>query len=99
MKVFLSGRVSGLKPYQEAFANAEIELLEMGYEVLNPAAGIDDMTEPEIMRRAINMLLDAEVVVMLPHWEQSDAALIERHLARKLGLPIWNQGTLPPLEI
>lgn len=99
MKVYLSGRVSGFKHYREAFAQAEKELLDMGYDVLNPASGADNLTEAEAMRRAVNMLLQADVVVMLPHWEQSDGALIERHLARKLGLPIWNQGTLPPLDI
>lgn len=99
MKVYLTGRVSGFGPYRESFEEAEKELLDMGYVVLNPASRVEELTDAEAVRRAIQMILDADVVVMLPHWEQSDEALIERHLARKLGLPIWNQGTLPPLEI
>ena len=99
MTVYLSGRVSGDAKCRETFAKAEKELSDMGYEVLNPTSGAEGLTDAQAMRRAVYMLLKADAMVMLPHWEQSDGALIERHLARRIGLPIWNHGTLPPLEI
>lgn len=39
------------------------------------------------MKYHIKNLMDCDVIVMLPDWEQSEGAKLEHHIASKLGFP------------
>ena len=78
MKIYISGAISGTDDYMERFANAEKELTENGYSVINPAkvnAQLpEDTTYEEYMKMSILMLDMCDSVYMLKGWEKSCGA-------------------------
>lgn len=89
LKVYIAGPMTGYKDFNyPAFFEAE-EMLKDKYIVLNPA-----MREPRQMdyssyiRKGIELLLQAEVVYLLPGWERSTGARLEWEIARTLQLRI-----------
>lgn len=91
MKVYISGPMTGLPEfnYPAFFMAAEI-IRSHGHEPINPAEGMTDMDKPWVwyMRRALRMLLDADEVWMLPRWQRSKGARLERIVALALGMRI-----------
>jgi len=87
VKVYLSGRITGDPNYRMKFHGAALPLLALGHEVLNPAEQ-EGMSDGEAMRGAVRMLLSADAVVMLPDWGYSRGAVLERELAKRIGIPI-----------
>ena len=85
MKIYISGKITGDPNYRQKFRAAQMAILATGNDALNPAEGNEGLSNAEAMRRAINMLFDADAVVMLPGWQQSHGAIIEHELARYLG--------------
>jgi hypothetical protein len=86
-----------------AFYAAEEALREQGLDVLNPArafGGQQDLPREQYFRADLHQLLQADGVVVLPGWEQSDGARYEVETARRLGLPVVRLeqvvGALPP---
>ncbi|WP_238552926.1 DUF4406 domain-containing protein [Paenibacillus alvei] len=84
--IYLSGPMTGLPEYNHpAFHLAALRLRRAGYRVLNPA---DVVVEKEdwgsYMRADIKLLMDADMVAVLPGWEQSRGARIEVDLAEAL---------------
>lgn len=97
-RAYLAGPVSlgGTLPPAEVEANrtrfraARERLTAEGWEVLDPTEGGAEpgRTWPEWMKIGLRMLLDADLVVMLPGWQTSKGALIEHRLASELGIPV-----------
>lgn len=92
-KVYLSGQISGL-PYETAraiFAMVEETYKAEGYEVLNPTNnGLNPDAEwTEHMIVDIKMMLDADIVVMLPGWRESKGATLEHHIATNLKMSVF----------
>ena len=94
--IYISGPISGRPPAAHDFRLADDLLSEKGYSVLNPMhikdPGIKYTTSEEIwayyMREAIPMLLQADYVYMLRHWENSRGARMEFNLASELNIPV-----------
>ena len=99
--LYIAGPMSGLPEFNyPAFHEAEERLLDVGYAVLNPA-NIDALHNPEpgqpqewdwYMRHALRQVLDADGIALLPGWEFSRGAKLERHIGRELGIPAWRVG-------
>jgi hypothetical protein len=93
-KVYLCGKITGDDDYRSKFFEAEKKLFEAGFYPVNPAAVVPHDTEWEAaMRLAISLMLQCDGVALLPDWEQSRGAKIEKQLAGDLGLlvmPIKN---------
>lgn len=90
-KAYISGPMSGLPEFNfPAFFAAADELRGAGYEPVNPADGVTDTSKhwTYYMRRAIRLLLDADEIWMLPGWEQSKGATLEKHVAEQLSMPV-----------
>lgn len=83
-KVYISGAITGTKDYMERFAQAEKELTERGYSVINPAkvnAQLpDDTTYEEYMKMSLAMLDMCDYICMLDGWEKSNGACLEYQL-------------------
>lgn len=96
-RLYLAGPITFVGPptwNRPAFEAAAEKLRALGYEVVNPV----DLDPPDhepgswtweaYMRRDLKALLDCEAVALLPDWEQSPGALLERHVARELGMTV-----------
>lgn len=85
MKIYISGPISGLplETVYNNFTNVEAQLLEQGYEVVNPLNnGLPTTaTWEEHMRADLRLLLDCDAIYMLEGWEKSRGARIEYALA------------------
>lgn len=91
-KIYISGQISGLTPdeYRANFLEAERQLYAQGYEVVNPIFNGVDTTQPwqVHMKTDIRLLLDCDAIYMLPNWELSNGATLEREIAKALGFVI-----------
>lgn len=98
MKVYLAGPMRGYPRFNfDAFAEARERLRSAGFEVLCPAEnGLamgfdpDAPLDPQHLRDAfrwdVQAVLDADGLVLLPGWEQSEGASLEVHIATAIGL-------------
>lgn len=88
-KCCISGAITGTDDYMERFAQAEKELTERGYSVINPAkvnAQLpDDTTYDEYMKMSLTMLDMCDYIYMLAGWKNSNGAWLEYQYAKTLG--------------
>ena len=87
MKIYISGKITGtIKPAIIEFKEAEIKLQNLGYETRNPLIPSEsfDETWEFYMKRSIKMMMECDGICMLPNWKQSNGAIIEYGLAKKL---------------
>ena len=91
-KVYVSGPMTGIKNLNiEAFEIAEKRLLEIGYDVVNPhkvCENVEPKTWNACMRADIKALMDCDEIYLLAGYSQSRGAMIERDLAKKLGMRV-----------
>jgi hypothetical protein len=68
----------------------------MGYTVSNPAEYGSDPSSSwaACLRRDIKDLVDCDVLVQLPGWENSPGASLEGDIARRLGMHILSHADL-----
>ena len=89
-RIYISGPMTGLPDYNRpAFAVAERQLLDAGYDVFNPAAQPDVTgwtTADYLIERDLPMLRRCHGVATLPGWQKSPGARTEIELARDLGM-------------
>lgn len=89
--LYIAGPMTGIPDYNRpAFNRAAQALAHVGFEVINPAE-LDlgpDATWLAYMRAALCNLSLADGVALLPGWEHSRGARIERNAAFDLGLPV-----------
>ncbi|WP_085537225.1 DUF4406 domain-containing protein [Massilibacteroides vaginae] len=95
MKIYISGQITGL-PYEEAekaFNESETRLKKFGFEVVNPLKKEIPNTASwtEHMRMDIKLLMDCDTIYMLRNFRQSNGAMIEYELAKKLGYTVIRQ--------
>lgn len=94
-KIYISGPISGLplETVYNNFTNAEVNLLEKGYKVVNPFNnGLPTTaTWEEHMRADLKLLLDCDAIYMLEGWEKSRGARMEYALAVDLKMDIQYQ--------
>lgn len=91
-KIYIAGKVTGL-PIAEVtmkFGTAQKELENKGYEVVNPLAVVAEQGDgfrtdwQTAMRLCIKELMDCDGIYLLPCWEHSTGAQIEKRLAEQL---------------
>jgi len=90
--VYIAGKVTGLD-YQKAvlaFDNAAAYLELNGFIAINPM----DFVAPscsweEAMKICLFFLTSADAIWMLPGWQDSKGATMEREIAMKLGIPFF----------
>lgn len=91
--LYISGPMTGLPNYNYgAFFAAEAKLREKGLEVINPAkhfGGDQTRKREDYIRADVAVLLrKATGIYMLPGWQNSAGARLERELAKQLMLDI-----------
>ena len=91
MKLYVAGPMSNLPELNfPAFHAAAATLRNRGHEVSNPAEVNPDpgMKWEDAMRADIPELLKCEAIVLLPGWEKSRGARLERHIAVEMGMKV-----------
>lgn len=88
---YIAGKMYGLPAEQvrEKFERASTDLRNQGYEVVSPASDLhpDDSWE-STMRHSIKSMLECDEVHMLPCWQESRGAQLERDIAVRLGMDV-----------
>ena len=107
--IYIAGPMSGYENWNfPAFFEAEKQLKELGYEVINPAhndgatieAALQSAGDPSnprnpwayYMRRDLPHVLSADSLCVLPGWQNSKGASLEVHVAEAIGLPLYILG-------
>lgn len=92
-KVYLSGRMSGLEEeeFKAIFKRAEEELVEKGYDVVNPCE-IDYIPEEYggQLLIALGELAKCDAIYLLENWKESNGARCEYWFAKGMGLEIMS---------
>lgn len=91
-RLYLSGPISGMPDLNfPAFMDAEQQLNEAGYDVLNPAARAGRIKgQPWVwyMRAGITDVCQSDGIATLPNWGKSRGARLEVSVAHGLDLPV-----------
>lgn len=87
-KIYLAGAITGVKDYKKNFGSAQRLFESADTFVINPARMPEGETPGWYMSRLLPQLLDSDFVVLLPRWEASKGACIERALALYAGIPV-----------
>lgn len=97
-KIYISGAITGTSDYMKRFSQAQVELMKLGYSVINPAAVNamlpEDTTWEQYMDMSMTMLSMADGIYMLDGWENSKGANMELEKARALGLTVYHQSPI-----
>lgn len=96
MKYYLSGAISSQPDFVEYFKAHEKLLRENGLcdEIFNPGNVKDsvdlgdDPSWMDYMKYDIKQLMDCDILVLLPNWENSEGAKVEKYLCEKVGINI-----------
>jgi hypothetical protein len=95
-RLYLSGPMSNLPDENfPAFNEASAKLRAAGFTVVNPAELKVDVTGltgrarwQKFLKADLKALVDCDAIVMLPGWESSEGAELERYVAKKLGIEV-----------
>lgn len=87
-RVYVAGPMRGYPEHNyPAFFEAERQLRDLGYDVVNPARLNGSDTEYErCMRRDIAELVTCDAIALLPGWADSRGANMERNIAFDLDM-------------
>lgn len=80
-KVYIAGRITGNAGYKEEFAEARAFYEGHGFVVLDPSAMPEGMEWADYARICAAMIDSADAVVLLPDWEMSPGARLEKAYA------------------
>lgn len=89
LKVYISGPVTGHEDRNlGAFCEAVRRLAEAGYEPVIPHSVVpEDAGWPQALLASVHRMLECDGVAMLPGWEHSQGACVERGVCLDIGLP------------
>ncbi|EIT8514381.1 DUF4406 domain-containing protein, partial [Salmonella enterica] len=89
--VFICGPMTGYENYnRDAFMRKEMELIDYGATVLNPAMLPDGLEHGQYLTITRGMIRVSDVICLLPGWENSEGAKREVVYAMKRNIwPMW----------
>jgi hypothetical protein len=106
MLVYVSGKYSGdIDANIEIAAQIAAQLWDEGHAVICPhmnTAHFENRclaTWENYIAGDLNMISRCDAMVMIPGWEDSKGAVVEKDYAEKLHIPIWYYPDVPELHI
>jgi hypothetical protein len=91
LKFYLSGAITSQPDFKKYFKNHEDRLRYWGItDIFNPAETDwpQDVKWETCMKYDLKILVDCDVLVLLPNWRKSRGAKLEVHIAKALGIRI-----------
>lgn len=90
---YVAGKMSGLPTdnVKEKFNFVANQLVQKGYHVINPLKMADPEMQKswdEVVRSEIKKMLECDEVHLLPDWQESRGAMLERDIALRLGMEV-----------
>lgn len=89
--IYIAGKMYGLTEEQvkEKFERASNDLQNQGFRVVSPAESMNmGDTWEGTMKRSIKSMLECDEVHLLPGWQESRGAQLERDIAIRLGMNV-----------
>lgn len=86
--VYISGPITGVEKYWEAFEKAEDDLIAAGFIPLSPAHLPGGLCDAQYMRIDLAMIDSADAVLFLEGYSYSCGASLEYEYSRYTGKPI-----------
>ena len=87
---YIAGTINGLQndKVNNKYNVITNQLSNMGYQVVSPRVGDDSKTWEIAVHHDIRKMLDCDEVHLLPDWQKSRGAQLERDIALRMGLPV-----------
>lgn len=85
MKIYIAGKITGNEDYKRQFSDAERNLKEQGFVVMNPAILPDGFEHHEYMSICFRMLNVCNAIYLLENWQDSIGARMELEYANFAG--------------
>ena len=85
--IYISGPITDVDRYKEAFEAAEAAIIAKGHTPLTPAVHPVGLTNGQYMRMCFAQMDCADAVLFLPNWKQSSGARLERLYCQYIGKP------------
>lgn len=86
--IYISGPITGVDNYWEAFEQAEEDLISIGYIPLSPARLPQGMTKEQYMRIDFAMMDSADAVLFLHGYAHSEGCQLELQHCVYTGKPV-----------
>lgn len=83
MKVYVAGKITGLRNYKALFKEAEKHLILNGHRVMNPSVLPNGFEHDEYMRICYSMIDVCDAIYFLKNWKDSKGALMEADYGAK----------------
>lgn len=87
-KIYISGPITGRPNYKEQFATISRKLEADGHIVVDPSVETEGLSPRDYMRISLARLEAADEILLLPGWENSKGAKIEKLYAEYIGLRV-----------
>lgn len=89
-KVYIAGPITGTDDYEVRFNRAAEKIERLGMEPLNPIGPglVEGADYKYYIDRGLKMLMECDVVFLLPGWTRSNGARLEEQYARICGVPV-----------
>ena len=103
MKIYISGKISGLPPEQtqRKFSDAADLLHNLDCEPVNPfqiGVSHSNASWKQHMIRDIELLMHCDGILLLDDWKESKGARIEKKIADEMGLIILHESSCRMIE-
>lgn len=90
-KIYIAGKINGLKNYKEIFNTAEKKLLDEGHICMSPAVLPEGFPYEAYMPICTSMIDQCDTIYMLNNWKDSKGAKAELGYAKVTGKRIVYQ--------